>query len=487
MSFLLKVHHWPPYLVIAVSGLLLGAVIVGLPALIVLIVLASIPLVFAFFRRPELALLGILVGTSTLIGEESMLRVSIGVGRLYITDFVLLSLLGLIAWRWLLKSDFRINRTPLDWPLIGFFGVALLSTLIGILTSTVELKMAISGIRLVTYYLTFFVVTNLIREDRQVSLLVKGLLLLATMVAAAMALQLILGKSIPILPGRVETLTTQGREYLGITRMLPPGQSLVLVALTSTAASLILWRFRPIRILTLLQCGLLLLAVLLTFTRGFWAGTGLAILLLVLLARGPDRRRVLGWGLAMVTSALVIVLILPAKPDSLGVRLTKAAFDRLESLSYTRTYQGQESTWRWRYFEYEYALPQIASHPVVGLGLGAKYRPFIPGIDWEGFDGRGYVHNGHLWILLGTGLSGYLFFLWLSVAYLIRGFKSWRIISNPQTKGLVLAMTLAYLAVLIGSIGDPMLMNWSWTPVVGVMMGINEVLIRNALPEGKPV
>ena len=123
------------------------------------------------------------------------------------------------------------------------------------------------------------------------------------------------------------------------------------------------------------------------------------------------------------------------------------------------------------------------SHPLTGLGLGAKYRPFDSRIDYreEEWDARGFIHNGHLAVLLSTGLPGYLCLMWLSLAFLVRGFRYWQRIPSSETRGAVLGFTLAYVGVLIGAIVNSMFTYWTWTPVIGIMMGINEVALRKAV------
>jgi hypothetical protein len=39
------------------------------------------------------------------------------------------------------------------------------------------------------------------------------------------------------------------------------------------------------------------------------------------------------------------------------------------------------------------------------------------------------------------------------------------------------------VAVLLGSIVNPMLMQWYWIPLIGLMLAVNELLIQGALPE----
>ena len=111
--------------------------------------------------------------------------------------------------------------------------------------------------------------------------------------------------------------------------------------------------------------------------------------------------------------------------------------------------------------------------------MGFTYRPWDRRIDTprDVTDFRKHIHNGHLWILLQSGLLGYLSLIWLSVIFLFRGFKYWRNISNAHFRGIVLGFTLAYLAIVIAATVNSTFTQWRWTPVIGLMMGINEVIL----------
>ena len=97
-----------------------------------------------------------------------------------------------------------------------------------------------------------------------------------------------------------------------------------------------------------------------------------------------------------------------------------------------------------------------------------------------GWDATRYIHNGHLWILLDAGLFGYLAFMVLSFTFLIRGFRYWRTIASGRLKGVVLGFTLVYLACLISAVTVPTFTVWGWTPVIGITMGINEVILMRS-------
>lgn len=474
-----SVHNWPVHCVIAgIAGLFLGLALLVFSPLLVLAGLAGVFLIFAILKRPEIALLGILVATSSIIFENRLPLIPIGVGSLHVPDILLLGSLGLIVVRALVEPGFKLIRTPLDWPLLIFYGAIVLTAAAAILRSSVDAQPTIRAIRIVTYYLIFFAVTNLVREKRQLYFLLNGFFVLATIVAGAMIAQFLVGNVVNLLPGRVETLATQGTGYAGITRILPPGQSLVLVAFIVTTTILVIDRFRLISLLNLAQCGLLGGALVLTFSRAFWVATVLALFLLTCLTTEQDRKRLVS--LSMIVLFLATLILAPAfyGPDSALSRLAEAAYARFSTLTTNDTLA--EGSLQFRYVENRHAFRQIVAHPLLGIGLGARYRPWDTRLDGEEFDGRAYIHNGHLWILMESGLFGYLGLAWLSSVFLFRGFKFWHIMANAQMRGATLGFTLTYLGVLFAAIVSPIFMQWFWTPVIGLMMGLNEAAFRES-------
>lgn len=443
---------------------------------------AAFVFVFTIPFRPEIGIIGILIVTSTLVFDKQvyLLRIPIGIGHLTIPDVLLIALFFevIIVGLWNKKRIFV--RTPLDLPLLAFLCIGYLSTFIAIATSSLLFKEALDETRYFSYYLIFFVVTNLIREKKQIHLLVNSILVLGTLVSLVMIIQFGIGESVQIVPGRLESLKTQGIVYHDISRIIPPGQSLVVLGFILLIVSLCVEKMSPITTLKLSQLAVLGTGVVLIFYRHYWVIIGLVVFFLLLLLRGEARKKLILGGIAIMFFAISLFLFFGLfAPDSkLGIA-GKASYERMLTLFESSTYESADSTWRERYIEYGYALSQIGSHPILGMGLGAKYRPLLPEIDYEGYDGRSWLHNGHLWIIVKTGVLGYISMAWLSVMFLSQGFRGWRYVAEHRMRATVLAITLTYLGVQIASIVEPLMMKAEWIPVIGTMMGINEVIIAN--------
>ncbi len=462
-------------------GLIIGIASVWLPSLIVLGLPAAAMLVYIIMKRPEVALLGILIATASIVFENQLPVISLGIS-LHVPDFLLIGSFALIVLRALVNPNFKLMDSPLNRPLLIFFSITLLSTLLALFKSTLNYKEAIGPIRIFSYYLTFFIVTNVVRERRQLNLLLNGLFLIATIVAAAMVAQYVVGSSFAIIPGQVQTLSTRDSAFEGVTRIQPPGLSIVLLSFVTILCILVLEKFKPNGWLKISQTGLLGMAFALTFLRSFWAALFMVFSLLVFLLRGYDRQKLLNGGMVIISSLVVILLFIYTIPDSKATGLIDASLNRFGTLFDSDTYRGKDGSLNWRKLENGYAFASIASHPWIGLGVRFTYRPWDTRLDGAHpdptvVDFRKSIHNGHLLIMLQSGLLGYLSFAWLSAAFLIRGFGSWRRVANPRLKGVVLGLSLVYLVILISTMANGLFMQWNWTPVIGILMGTNEVIL----------
>ena len=334
-----------------------------------------------------------------------------------------------------------------------------------------------------SYYLTFFLITNFIRQEKQLLDFINGFFLLGTIVALAMTVQFLIGSSIKILPGRVQDLSAEGTNLVNILRIAPPGLSVILVSFFALICIAIIRRtsaaFFPFELFQICAMGL---SILLTFLRSIWASVLLTFPFLFFQVRRKERQKMIQWGIAFLFILLIVLLAIYINPDSRVARLVSATADRFATLINRGTFQGQDNSFEWRMLENKYAFASIKKHPLIGIGLGAKYRPY----DWrltvygDPYDYRIHIHNGYLWILLDMGITGFITFMWLSFIFLKRGFNHWHNSSTDKLKGVMLGFTLVFLAVLISSVANSTFIQVRWTPILGIIMGVNEVIIRMA-------
>lgn len=462
-------------------GILLGTMSLLLSPSMVLAALFAAGGAVLALKRPELLLLAVLFFSSTIVDEATIPVFNLIFFKLYITDIFLVAGFGIIAVRLLGEpKEFKLVSTPIDPLVMGFFVIAIVTAFLG-QRAGVEREHMISELRIVIYYVaTFFIVTNLVRTRAQLWTLIYGFVGLAVFVASAMVLQFIVGDSTQILPGRVEHLVTTGEEYGDITRIVSVGEGLVLAAFIAMMTNVFFREYTVRANVGFLVSCLLGMAVLITFNRNFWVAVLIAVVILAIIFRGKQRVHMLSWilsGVLMLIIALLFTFSLPG--GGRAQTLVFATMGRMFSLVDEENYEADESTYRWRSFEYLYAVPTVVENPLTGIGLGAIYRPTLDEVDGYNFNGQRYIHNAHFWIMMKTGIPGYVFFIGMGLAMVGRAMWYWSRITAPLLKGVALGFALTYVGVAVGSIVNPMFMQWYWTPVIGIMMGTNEVILRN--------
>ena len=483
-------------------GVSLGAILLFLKPTYSLILLGVIIGAAAVIKRPELAIIAILAITVSIYEEGQIPGFDVGPLNLFVSDFIIIALVVALLARWISEPSFRFVRSPLSLPLATFFLIAMFATGLGFLKDPASansirdwfqnppayIQLSIPEIRVITYYMLFFLVINFVRTKSQIRVLLYGMLFLTILVVASMVIQITFGSTVQLLQGRVETLVTAQSEYYGITRITAfSGENMLLFSLFLSTALLVKEKFPLLRYMKFALWVIYLVGILITFSRSLWASYSIGLFILLLVLEGEERRQYVRFiMLVTIVGVFAIGLAYVFEVDTV-TNFLNASLDRFVTLLNPETYQStQMDTLRWRDFEYKWGFIQVVEHPFFGIGLGAPYRPWLPWIDWAGFDGRTFVHNGHLWMLMKTGGFGYLAFLWFSSAFLIRGFTRVRLIKSDTDKAIVIGCLLTYIAFLIASVAAPVIMLFNATPVIGVMTGLAESMLQSETTAKNP-
>ncbi|HZW98861.1 MAG TPA: O-antigen ligase family protein [Trueperaceae bacterium] len=448
-----------------------------------LVVVGAVAATYALVARPELSLVLMLVGYATVFDVGVVPYFGAGGVSLNVLDLALLGLLATIAVRRLLDYRFEVRLTPVGAAIGLFMLVAVASIAVGLLRGTTTFSLATTELRYLAYYMVYFAVMYLVRDSSSMRVLLVAALALSIATAFAMIVQFVVGPSVPILAGRIEQFAQDGALVAEVARILPPGRYLVLAGFIALTVALSLKQVTRRDTFTLVAWLTLGVAVLLTFNRNFWLSSGVALLVYAAVARSAERRRLL----TLVTSAVLLGGTVTAGaailfPDTRVADLAFSLSERIGSIVSPSTYTSTNdqnlavSSLNFRKIETEYALRHLQPPGLLGLGVGAQYRPTLPALDWEQFDGRGYIHNGHLWILLKTGVLGYLTLVGAMVLTVARGLRVWRR-APSELRGAALGVPLVVLAVLLSSIVDPILAELAWAPLFGVLAGALDQIV----------
>jgi len=211
-------------LLCVVLGVVASFLIVELPPFLIIAAVGGIFLVAVSIFKPAIGVLALIAMISSIIFEDALPMIRVPGGSLHATDVLLLILLCIIPLKIASDKNYTFVKTPLDKPLLLFCLMALISAWVALVYFKVDFNAVMRRFRHITYYLTFFLVTNLVREKKEIKFVIKGLFAIATIVGMAMIVQAVVGESFQLMPGRVEAAETFGKFY-GATRILPPGQT----------------------------------------------------------------------------------------------------------------------------------------------------------------------------------------------------------------------------------------------------------------------
>jgi hypothetical protein len=497
---------------------------------IIFTILGAIILFPFFLQKPFYLIFAVVILTASIISSETLPIIPFaGMGSIHTTDLCLAMLFFYIIGRKLYyrkfyQSDYPIVRTPMDIPLLLFFASFVIALINGIVLQGGEFNEAFRSFRYVSYYLLFFAITNLVKDKKDLSLLIRGIFFIALTTALVSIAQQILGASFPLIFGRVEILKTKGfGEYADVVRAIPPGLLLIYFSLITLICIAVSPGDQGNKLLRIVQIVVLGLGIIFAFYRNMWFTFLFAILLFFSVAPLHQRARIIAFGLSGVVAVIILFLYSAVIPSSKIAKIVYASQDRILSVYKVKSVTGAGSdTLRGRARENEDALEKIVENPVMGIGLGTSYRPAIwlfselknkvrrkeeklkvgEGVK-EGetktvtvtreerqlvpqsfFTGMN-IHNSLLNIPLRFGILGSISFLWISVTFLARGFRNWKKIKDPFCRAVCIGYTVSYAGTLLTSTMDPFLTSWRGVIGIALMWGTNEAIYRLEGIEGQ--
>lgn len=458
-------------LIFLLSALALGVVIIVSSSFLVVLIPIGAFVLYISAKKPELGILAIIAIIASIIFAQDLPLLPVPGGSLHIPDVILLFLLSRILIKAFTDGNFKYLTTPLDYPIFLFILAAFISAGISILQYGLDSASVIRSLRPIIYYLLVIVIANLIRERKQIRLLFGGLFVIGTVVSLMMLIQAKIGRSVRLLPGRIEADTNYWT-----TRIIPPGEVVIFVMFISAICALVIMNRPFFKTTYFFLIPILGGGVLLTYNRQYWGSIVFSLFIFALLLSKVRKRRFVSW--LAIAFIFLILIIIPISRLSKTARVYSDSIVARFSSLFTVKQTFASSSLEWRKIENRYALRSIVKHPLQGIGLRNTYRPSLPGMHMLGWDTKHFVHNGYLFVLVDMGILGFLPLIWFYVRFLSRGFSNWRKIRNPVDKSTVIGFTISGLALALSILVEPRVMQWHGIVVISTIIGINEAIIH---------
>ncbi|MBD3287656.1 hypothetical protein GF337_02530 [candidate division KSB1 bacterium] len=451
-------------------GAFVGLLSLKLSFSVFLIFLVPAVLILAW-NKEEFGILLIIIITASIIWENQLPALHTPFGNFHLVDLYLFFSLISIFIKYYAGKNESLIRTPLDVPLLIFFGFSVISMMLAVTVFSVSIRTAFSELRIITYYLLFFLVTNLLHTKTQLRRLIHGLYLIAIVVVFFMIAQVLLGTSIRIIPARVESLLTMGKTYTNTIRVITPGNSLIFVMFLVACCTFIMQKSMR-TIYNFANVIILGIGLIIGFNRNLWIPAIIGMILFFFISPKQCKIRFIGFSVLMAF-VLALVIVFAYITDGKLKNYTESTFIRLFTVTKGNDLVRKDTLID-RIIENRYAWNEIRSHPVFGIGLGNNYRHDV---DWNP-KLNAYIHNGFLWILMKTGILGFTAFMWFLLAAIVRGFRYWNKGEDSFLNGAYIGFTLACIGFMLSALVNPVFMQWHSSPIIGVMLGSNELIQR---------
>jgi O-antigen ligase len=425
-------------LVLGVTGGLLLAVV---HALIAMALVAGVVAGLAMLRSTQLGFFA-LVAVICLL-PFGAIPFSIGFYPTFL-DVVLLAVFGVWLARVFTRAQQGFVSSPLDLPLLIFILLAFVAFIAGTAHAGITKDTLRHFLEIIVALVLFFVVTNSVREYRQLRQI------LVVVILAGFAASLI-GVVLYFLPPSltVRLLSTLSFVHYpsgwGVLWFIEDNPSLPMRAISTsvnpnvlggllilvvTLTTPQLFARRPLLPKKWLvpMLGTMLICLLLTFSRGSFVAIGAALLVL-----GVIRYRRL---LPLMVMVLVVILILPQTREYI--------------LHFQAGLMLEDTATLMRLGEYKDALTLISRYPWFGVGFGGT-----PSIDiYIG------VSNVYLLIAEEMGLIGLGSFLLIMGVFFAYVWVAWRRMEQgSDAEPLLLGLATALLGAMVGGLTDHYFFN----------------------------
>lgn len=312
---------------------------------------------------------------------------------------------------------------------------------------------AVEGVRVyLQYILWFFVALNLVDRPGQIRVLSAGLVAVAALLAAHGLYQYVTGAPMPTHWVDVAEQSPRTRAYSLLNSPNLLG-SLLVLTIPQALGHLLASQTRLRRWVLAGLLAVMLAGLVVTFSRGAWFATCLALMLFGLLTRPLIL-------LPLTAAGMTLPLIFP----SVRARLTY-----LFSPAYLASSQRAGRLARW-----ETALEKISASPLLGEGPGR----FGGAVAARHIPGSFYVDNFYLKTAVETGLLGLAAYLWL-FSCLLRGGMAISRSLEPASR----LLAAGFLSGLVGVLGHNLVENIFEAPAMASYFWLTVGLLFALPPE----
>lgn len=401
-----------------------------------IILIALISLFLIFIRKP---IIGLIFLTVTLPLERIPTLEFVGY-TIKINQIIALILLLAFLVHLALKKDDKLTLNPL----ISFLLLFLSASALSIINSNNLSRSILIFLSFVFISIIFILVSNLVKNEKNLKLITKFLLLTSFLICL-FGLYQYFGDLIGLPRNFTGLREAYLKEILGFTRIqstfLEPLYlaNFLIIPLCLISSLFLADQIKLKWYLVVLFLILLLTVFILTVSRSGYLGLAIALLIIIFLKIRSflSLKKLFPFILAFVISiSLAFILLGDARNQFISHNQAPLAGDEQPSS------QERETTSK-------KALSVFYKHPILGIGLGNfgpyydNYPSLPPKNGWQ------IVNNEYLEILAETGIFGLVAFLLFLTALFVRSWQAYQKTNNQFLSAFILGASAALFGILV--------------------------------------
>lgn len=438
------------YIIVAV-GIIIGLLSVGLNVLLSYGILIAIILGIALAKNPETSAWLLALYAFIDFGMRTFLT-----GFASVWDELTLVLMILLwGWKWLVfRKEDCFKQTPLDMPIVVFISVMLFM----LIFNSTDYSISLEGFRaIVQYILWFFVVVQLLKNQKSAQNICLVFILAASAMAIHGVFQYIIGVEMP--SGWVDQneAGVRTRVYSILTSPNIMG-SLMTLAAPITVAFAFTAKKTSKKVIFSGLAFMMIASLIFTFSRGAWIGFAVAVGIYVFL---KDKRMIV----PAVLFAVIIILAVP----SVGNRIAY-----MVSPEYIKSSLKGGRLVRWIT-----GIELLKSCPLIGVGLGEFGGAVAMNHKLSKLVGISvvktfYMDNYYLKTAVESGIIGLLSFVILIYSVFISSIRTIVITEDKIIKELEIGILSGLSGIMIHNLVEnvfevPLMASLFWL-LAAVMM-----------------
>lgn len=361
---------------------------------------------------------------------------------------------------WFYKKVF-VEHAPVliskaDYFFVAFFSLCIFSILIT-WTNGFELSRWAREMLMYVGYLIYFPVREIIRKKKDLWVILIPFLLLAAVIAARNIIQYQTGATAARYLWEIFAARKAAQEPLFM---------MTIVAGVAYFLHVNRWEWKAI---LAAKVAVFSVALVLTFSRGYWLGTLIALAVMFFLLDTEKKRSLLLYSIVLMLISVGVLYLFLSNLAEFVLKMVTARLIRASTVIFDPALKN-------RIMEAQALVDEIMKSPIVGHGLGATFSFFDTILRTTNVSD--YAHNAYLYLWFKLGILGLVTFLGAYFLKLRDGYRAYRNAVDPSIRALLVSILSSLVAMLFVTVTSPQFYARDSILIIALGWGIFDAVRR---------